>query len=401
VTQNKEGGCVQNKQQKQIKLSWLFLGYLITNTGSSFIWPLTTIYMHETLGETLTTAGIVLFFNSMFIVIGSAVGGRLFDKWREDVTILSGIALMTVATFGLIFWHGWPAFPILLVISGFGSGIVITCVNGFATRIDTKRASYIFNVMYFISNLGLVFGTLGVGIFLPMGIQYIFTIAFFMYLLFFVIAFFEYRGKNRPKNPNRAKMVKDKMHITAPVFTVLLTLIIIWIFYEQWQSNISAFMLDEGLKVRDYSFLWTVNAILIVAFQPVLTFFDDWLTDHLHGRLYAGFLLLGGSFLILPFAHKYYLFIVTMAVLTIGEIVALPAVSTFVDLTAPESQKGRFQGLVQGCAAAGRALGPLIGALVIERTSYDFLFIAATVVIAASVLLFSVTNLTARHKAKA
>ncbi len=385
---------------RQIKLKWLFLGYLITNTGSSFIWPLTTIYMHETLGETLTTAGIVLFFNSMFMVIGSAVGGRLFDTWREDATILIGILMMTFATGALIFWHGWPAFPILLVISGFGSGMVVTCVNGFATRIRTKRASYIFNVMYFISNLGLVFGTLGVGIFLPMGIQYIFSIAFVMYLLFFIVAFFEYRGKNRERLAGRAKMVKDKMHITAPVFTVLLTLIVIWIFYEQWQSNISAYMLDEGLKVRDYSFLWTVNAILIVAFQPVLTIFDDWLTDHLHGRLYAGFALLGGSFLILPFAHKYIVFVVTMAVLTLGEIIALPAVSTFVDLTAPESQKGRFQGLVQGCAAAGRALGPLIGAIVIEQTNYRFLFIAATAVIALSVLLFAITNASARKTVK-
>lgn len=391
---------MQNKQQKQIKLSWLFLGYLITNTGSSFIWPLTTIYMHETLGESLTTAGIVLFFNSMFMVIGSAVGGRLFDKWREDATILIGITMMTVATAALIFWHGWPAFPILLVVSGFGSGMVVTCVNGFATRIRTKRASYIFNVMYFISNLGLVFGTLGVGIFLPMGIQYIFTIAFFMYLLFLIIAFFEYRGKNRVRTAGQAKMVKDKMHISAPVFTVLLTLVIIWIFYEQWQSNISAFMLDEGLKVRDYSFLWTVNAILIVAFQPVLTMFDDWLNDHLHGRLYVGFGLLGGSFLILPFAHQYWVFVVTMAVLTIGEITALPAVSTFVDLTAPESQKGRFQGLVQACASAGRALGPLIGALVIERTSYRFMFIAATVVIMASVMLFAFSNELSKLKAR-
>lgn len=374
------------------------MGYLITNTGSSFIWPLTTIYMHETLGEPLTTAGIVLFFNSMFIVVGSAVGGRLFDKWREDITILAGIGLMTLATFGLIFWHGWPAFPILLIISGFGSGVVITCVNGFATRIHTKRASYIFNVMYFISNLGLVFGTLGVGIFLPLGIQYIFAIAFAMYLLFFIIAFFEYRGKNRERKAVRIKQAKDKMQIGAPVLTVLLTLIIIWIFYEQWQSNISAFMLDEGLKISDYSFLWTVNAILIVAFQPVLTFFDDWLAKHLHGRLYVGFALIGGSFLILPFAHQYWVFIVTMGVLTLGEITALPAVSTFVDLTAPEHQKGRFQGLVQGCAATGRALGPLIGALVIERTSYEFLFIAATIVIAASVLLFSGTNLAARKK---
>ena len=207
----------------QLKLKWLFLGYLITNTGSSFIWPLTTIYMHTYLGESLTMAGIVLFFNSMSMVVGSSVGGRLFDTWREDATILMGIAITGIATGLLIFLHSWPAYPILLVISGFGSGVIVTAVNGFATRVHSRRSSYIFNVMYFISNLGLVFGTLGVGFLLPLGITYIFSVAFVMYALFFVIAFFEYRGKNQPHR-TRAKQEKQRIKLAPAVITVLLTL---------------------------------------------------------------------------------------------------------------------------------------------------------------------------------
>lgn len=34
-------------QQKILAMKWLFLGSLITNTGISLIWPLTTIYMHN------------------------------------------------------------------------------------------------------------------------------------------------------------------------------------------------------------------------------------------------------------------------------------------------------------------------------------------------------------------
>lgn len=381
----------------QLKLKWLFLGYLITNTGSSFIWPLTTIYMHEYLGESLTTAGIVLFFNSLFMVIGSTVGGKLFDTWREDVTILLGIFLTTASTGALIWFHGWPAYPLLLVISGFGNGMVVTAVNGFATRITTRRPSFIFNMMYFISNLGLVFGTLGVGFILPLGITYVFSIAFAMYLLFFIIAWFEYRGKNRP-NKTTAGEQKERLRPQLPVLAVLATLIFIWIFYEQWQSNISAFMLSEGLKVRDYSFLWTVNAVLIVVFQPVLTMLDDWLTKHLKGRMYVGFALFAGSFMILLTARHYAYFIAAMTVLTLGEIIALPAVSTFVDTYAPESQKGRYQGLVQSCASFGRAVGPLAGALLIESFSYRLLFISATVVIMASVALFALSNLRARRQ---
>lgn len=70
-----------------IKLIWLFAGSLIINTGVSFIWPLTTIYIHNYLHETLTVAGIVLFINSAFTMIGNALGGFLFDKWHPYQTL--------------------------------------------------------------------------------------------------------------------------------------------------------------------------------------------------------------------------------------------------------------------------------------------------------------------------
>lgn len=82
-----------------IKLIWLFAGSLIINTGVSFIWPLTTIYIHNYLHETLTIAGIVLFINSAFTMVGNALGGFLFDKWHPYQTLLTGVSISTLSTF--------------------------------------------------------------------------------------------------------------------------------------------------------------------------------------------------------------------------------------------------------------------------------------------------------------
>jgi len=71
---------------KKLSLSSLLLGSLITNTGISFIWPLTTIYMHEYLHETLTTASLVLLINSASTVLGNYIGGLLFDRWSPYKT---------------------------------------------------------------------------------------------------------------------------------------------------------------------------------------------------------------------------------------------------------------------------------------------------------------------------
>ena len=43
---------------------WLVIGMALNITGSSFLWPLNTIYMKEELGKSLTVSGIVLMINS-------------------------------------------------------------------------------------------------------------------------------------------------------------------------------------------------------------------------------------------------------------------------------------------------------------------------------------------------
>ena len=53
------------KKRRTISLKWLLLGVLITNTAMSFIWPLNTIYIHETLHKSLVVAASVLFLNQL------------------------------------------------------------------------------------------------------------------------------------------------------------------------------------------------------------------------------------------------------------------------------------------------------------------------------------------------
>lgn len=381
-----------------IRLIWLFAGSLIINTGISFIWPLTTIYIHNYLHETLTIAGIVLFINSAFTMLGNAVGGWLFDHWHPYQTILLGVSTATISTLALVLFHGWPAYPILLVTLGIGNGIVVTGLNSTATLMKSRSTSYIFNALYFTQNLGLVFGSLMVGYILPLGITYIFLLAFLMFFIFNIVVALEYRNLNQAHHfsahPKIASNTTNKLsHSTIyTISTLLICVFVSWIAYEQWNSNISSYMLSLHMSVKDYSLLWTLNAILIVFIQPLLTYCDNWLSSHLHGRLYFGFSLFGLAFLILIGASHYLIFALSMALLTIGEIFAFPAVSTFVNNRAPSTEKGKYQGIVQAVTSAGRAFGPLIGALIIDYSSFQILFIFCTSIILISVIGFALTN---------
>lgn len=146
--------------QKEVRLRWLFLANLLNNAGAAFMWPLTTIYMHNYLKQSLTFSGIVLFLMSMAMIAGNYLGGHLFDHWRPYFTALLGGGISTVMLATLIFWHSlWP-YAIGLIIVGFGDGISMTVVNAYAATVTTRSNRYVFNMLYLALNVGVVIGTL-------------------------------------------------------------------------------------------------------------------------------------------------------------------------------------------------------------------------------------------------
>lgn len=369
-----------------IQLKWLLIGSLITSTAMSFIWPLNTIYMHNTLHQTLTVAGIVLGVNQLATMLGNWLGGILFDHWSIYYTSLVGVMINILALGLLIFLNSWPIYAFLIVLSGFSNGILTTCIYSLATRVQNKKTSSIFNMLYFTSNFGLVFGTLAVGYLLKIGVSYIFTLASLTQVIFLIIVIRYFNIVNYNKGYSKKKVVVKGKFL---IWSVLLALLLSWVVYTQWQSNLSAYMLGKGFSIKQYSFLWTLNAVLIITFQPVLTFFNDFLIKHIISRINVGLFLFAVAFFILLLNHNYFILGISMAFLTFGEILLFPGVASLVDIYAPNNESGIYQGLVQMFTAGGKAVGPFIGAAIIDCSNYKVLFLCLVLIIMAAIFIFS------------
>src|SRR6476620_469383 len=136
----------------------LIIGMAVNMTGSSFLWPLNTIYIHDHLGKSLSVAGVVLMLNSAASVIGNLIGGSLFDKIGGYKSVLSGIIITLIALVGLVFFHGWPTYVVLLVVVGFGSGIVFPSMYAMAGSVWPQGGRKAFNAMYVAQNAGVAIG---------------------------------------------------------------------------------------------------------------------------------------------------------------------------------------------------------------------------------------------------
>ncbi|MCD2255391.1 MDR family MFS transporter [Agrilactobacillus fermenti] len=366
---------------REIKLPWLLAGALLSSTGMSFIWPLTSVYLHNRLGINLTLVGLVLLFNSLASVIGDYLGGYLYDHYNPYRLLLSGILLTMSSLLALVFWHNWPIFGVLLFTLGLGQGWNLTLVNAIGTSIHNHDGRYVFNMLYFAQNLGAVLGASLVGYVYSFGVTWLFIIALVLFIFFYLIVAITYRPIAHIQR-HHAKSNTKKPVVALPkgnhwlVLTFLIALLLIWIMYQQWVSNLSVYMTTLHIPLSKYSLLWTLNAGLIVIIQLLL----NWLGHHFQNlfiQIEFGIFMVALSFGSLIFAKGYSSFVLAMIILTIGEATAFPAIPALVNLLTPTASKGKYQGLLNAFGAAGRALGPLLGGIIIEHFSYMHLFIIA------------------------
>lgn len=386
--------------KNEIRLRWLVLGSFISSLGTSFIWPLTTIYLHNQLHQSLTTIGVVLLMYSGMNVVGSYLGGMLFDAADPRKLIIGGLIIDILAMASLIVWNSWPIYPILLAVVGFFNGWLTTLINSLGTLIRSVDGRYVFNMIYFASNLGIVLGTSVVGFIYRGNVAPFFALTATLYLAYLFVAFKHFRvvrlakGFRQQKSTETVTIPKPNLTI---MWTFFISLAIVWIMYEQWVSNMSVYVTDTGVSMAKYSLLWTMNAGLIAIIQVVMSKMTRFLKNPYY-QIYVGILFCAGSFFVLIFAHSYSAFVVAMIILTVGEATAFPTVPAVVNMLSPQSVKGKYQGLTNAFSSVGKALGPLFGGLIIEGASYKILFIVcASSIVAVDIIIMTVVGWKKKH----
>lgn len=353
------------------KAVWLLIiGMLVNVTGNSFLWPLNTIYIHEHLGKSLTVAGLVLMANAGAGVFGNLLGGFLFDRIGGYKSILGGISLSVMALICLVFWHGWPHYIVFLTILGFSGGIVFPSMYAMVGSIWPDGGRKAFNALYLSQNLGVAVGPALAGLVASANINYIFSANLFFYTIFFFIAFFGY--KNMEIAPNRHTNVineRKKIRQKAPFYALLIITggyLLTWVLYSQWSTTISTHALSLGVTLRQYSFIWTLNGLLIVLGQPLIKPIIRRLENKIKTQMMVGLVIFIISFIVVAYAGSFKMFIVAMIIVTFGEMFLWPAIPTIANQLAPKGREGFYQGIVNSTATIGRMIGPFTGGVLVD-----------------------------------
>ncbi|MBD3110523.1 MFS transporter [Bacillus sp. AGMB 02131] len=358
-------------------LWFIVIGMVINVTGSSFLWPLNTIYLHDHLGKSLSIAGLVLMVNAFATVIGNLIGGFLFDKIGGYRSIVVGAVITLSALIGLTINHGWPQYVVWMIIIGFGSGLIFPAMYAMAGSVWKEGGRKAFNAVYVAQNLGVAVGSALGGLIASFSFDYIFAANMIMYVIFLLLVLLTYKNIESDPQVNASAILQQPVKSNRMLYALLVLCtgyLLCWVGYVQWTATISAYTQEIGVTLRQYSLLWTINGALIVLGQPFVNKLISIFMKKVKLQMIVGMIIFMGSFAIAAFATNFSGFLTAMLILTIGEMLVWPAVPTIASELSPKGKEGFYQGIVNSTATAGRMIGPLLGGLLVDFYGMQMMF---------------------------
>lgn len=377
--------------------SWLFIVASLTNAvGSSTLWPLITIYVHNVLHRSYGEAGFVLFCQSLASVIGQFIGGALFHRLGAKRLIVGSLLLNGLAQLGLIVAKTWDPYIAMMVANGLLNALTMPAVNAFVGYRWHEQRYRLFNAIYVFNNIGVAIGTSLAGLlaaisfdltFLFDGITTIgFGLFFFAYLRhigFREADTLEIGAGMQAGDAGIRVLLRDyRLYLFLAIGTMMLS-----IATSTWSSGVAPFLNQLGRAPAAFSFLWTVNGIVILVGQPLISLLNRFITKSLYGRLISSGVFYTLGFAFLWFFHGNYVFlIVSMIICTFGEMHISPTSPALITQTTGRSAPF-YLGVVGGVGNLGRLVGPpMFGNI------FDFFGVVPILVVATAASLISTVS---------
>lgn len=383
-------------ENKKLNEKWLLIANLAANTGHAMIWPVTTLHMTLNLGQSLTVSGLVLLVAALMNVCGAFVAGQLFDRWKPYQSLIGFSILAFLSVLTLFFYNGWPIFAILIWLTSIGLGGITTLLNAYATTVTGKQTRVIFNNMYIMLNVGVVFGTLVVGYLFNYGFSWLMLIASTLYALLAVIVTIFFNVDTEPVQESVEEVAtegvtadpedlqkavktdasgkKMKLKLTPLLLWIAGFLLLMYLSYMLWETVMANYLYKIGISTAHYANLWVLNGLTIIIFQKMIS---NWANKRNYAiSVISGGLIFALSFILMLFVNQFWQIVLVFELLTLGEMLASPQVPAWVAQVTPKEVSGQAQGFVGMMISLGRMLGPVYGGIMLDHGWFDALFIS-------------------------
>ena len=344
---------------------------LVTSAGFSICLPFMPLYLHQERGLTMTLVGTLFLIGGVSSSTTQTIGGVLADRLGRRRLLLgaSVVRLFLYSGLAALIAISAPVWSVVLAyVAGQSVGMMMrpAITAMVADLAPEEQLTETFGFMRVGANVGWAMGP-AVGGYLITFLPYawLFGVAAFSSIitLCLVLLFLE-ESFIRPTEQVRFRSVftaaTDRTFLT---FTLLCLLVFVTM--GQLGSTLSVFTVDRlGLSTVQYGLLLTANGIIVVLLQYPVARWAGTLTKA--RGLILGSLFYGLGWLSLSWADSFALAMVSVAIVTAGEITFSPLAFATAGELAPWDRRGRYMGLFGLSMSMSMSLGPLVGGILLD-----------------------------------
>jgi len=352
----------------------LFFGQLVSSIGMSLVWPFMTIYVREKLDVTLTVVGLVLAANSGAGLVSQVIGGPLVDRFGRKIAMAVSLGSRSAIMISLGLADTLPSFVTLIMLSGFCGSLFNPALNAMvADMVEPEKRIEAYGLMRIVSNLGIAIGPAIGGFIATRSYLISFAAAALASAIYFLIILF-FTKETKPTTfvadtdaaaltQGYGRLVRD-----VPFLAFCVTLGVMGIAYAQVMTILPVYIKDQYQIVESqYGLIMATNAAMVVLFQyPMAKLLKR---VALAPALSVGSLFVALGLGTVAVSSTFSMFLVSMIVVTVGELIFAPSSTAFVANVAPETMRGRYMGVYGMSFGLSFGLAPAVGGMINDSLS--------------------------------
>ncbi|RPI52360.1 MAG: MFS transporter [Acidobacteria bacterium] len=378
------------------KKFWIVAGvHFIDKIGATIVFPFFALYVTSQFGVGMMEAGVLLGLLSLTGIIGSVIGGALTDRLGRRKLILFGLvaSALTSLTLGSVNRFAW-LFPVAALVGLFSEVGGPAHAAMIADILPKEQRQEGFGILRVVGNMAWLVGPTVAGFVARSSFFALFVLDAVMSCVVAVL-FYSFMSETKPETRERHDaegllqtfrdyriVLRDKAYVAFLVAAVLMGMV-----YIQMYNSLSVYLRDNhGIEPQGYGFLLTSSAITVI-------FFQFWTMRII--KMQPQFLMMafGTVFYLVGFGmfgvvSAYWLFVVAVVVITVGEMIVMPTSQAIAAGFARTDMRGRYMAVFGLSISVPAAAGPVAAGLVLDNYSPNLLWYLGALLCAISASSF-------------
>jgi MFS family permease len=364
---------------------WTLIGAtFIDRVGGAILFPFLALYVTAHFGVGMTEVGVLFAIFAVSSILGGFVGGAATDRFGRRAALLFGLVTSALSSLAMGLTDSLSLLYVVAVIAGLLSNMAGPAQQAMiADLLPEKQHAEGYGILRVATNLAVVIGPALGGLLAARSYLLLFVLDALTSIATAIIAYLVL-PETKPKAAEGESVetvtqtfagysvaLRDRVYIAFVVASILMVTMAI-----QINSTLSVYLRDQhGVSEQAFGLIISLNAAMVVAFQ-------FWITRRLAGFAPLKLMVVGTVFYALGFGlygvvGTYWLFLLAMVVITIGEMIVSPTGQALAARMAPRTMRGRYLAVYGFSRAVPTAIGPLAAGLIMDNANPDLVWVAA------------------------